>query len=48
MTKAILADGLESLLARERETQAFLATTADHQEGMAAFLAKRPPRFVGR
>jgi enoyl-CoA hydratase/carnithine racemase len=48
MTKALLADGLDALLDREREQQAVLFQTADHAEGKAAFLAKRPPRFVGR
>jgi enoyl-CoA hydratase len=34
----------------ELEQQSFVALfgTADEQEGVAAFLAKRPPRFEGR
>ena len=38
-----LAEGL----AREREAFAALAATHDRNEGIAAFLEKRPPRFTG-
>jgi enoyl-CoA hydratase/carnithine racemase len=48
MTKAVLAEGFDALLDRERELQATLFLTADHAEGKAAFAAKRPPRFEGR
>ena len=34
-------------LAAEREQQAIAGRTADHVEGVAAFVAKRPARFVG-
>jgi 2-(1,2-epoxy-1,2-dihydrophenyl)acetyl-CoA isomerase len=47
-TKALLAEGLDALLDREREQQAMLLLTEDHAEGKAAFAAKRAPRFAGR
>lgn len=48
MTKALLAEGLDALLDRERDIQAALFMTADHAEGKAAFMAKRASRFTGR
>jgi 2-(1,2-epoxy-1,2-dihydrophenyl)acetyl-CoA isomerase len=39
---------LEQQLAVEAELQAQAAETEDYQEGRAAFLAKRKPRFFGR
>jgi 2-(1,2-epoxy-1,2-dihydrophenyl)acetyl-CoA isomerase len=39
---------LEQQLATEAELQARAAETEDYQEGRAAFLAKRKPRFIGR
>ena len=39
---------LESGLALERELQQRLFTSEDAQEGIAAFLEKRPPDFPGR
>ncbi len=33
---------------REAEAMAACATTADHREGVAAFVEKRAPRFIGR
>ncbi|MQY21525.1 enoyl-CoA hydratase [Nocardia macrotermitis] len=38
---------LEQALQLEREGQAELFETADVQEGIAAFAAKRPPQFLG-
>lgn len=39
---------LEQQLAVEAELQAQAAETEDYQEGRAAFLEKRKPRFIGR
>ncbi len=47
MTRQHLADGLDAALDWEREAQSALFLTADHAEGKAAFLAKRPPVFSG-
>ncbi len=50
--KALLDDGqhrdLESALRAEVATQGEMIATADHREGVAAFLEKRPPRFTGQ
>ncbi len=43
-----LANDLYDQLAAERELQVKAADTEDCREGIAAFLAKRPPRFTGR
>jgi 2-(1,2-epoxy-1,2-dihydrophenyl)acetyl-CoA isomerase len=47
LTKQFLARELDAALGWEREAQSALFQTADHAEGKAAFLAKRPPRFSG-
>lgn len=39
---------LETALEREAEGQTLCGYTADHKEGVAAFLGKRAPRFTGR
>jgi 2-(1,2-epoxy-1,2-dihydrophenyl)acetyl-CoA isomerase len=39
--------GLEDALAYEAALQGIAGRTADHREGVAAFLEKRPPRFRG-
>jgi 2-(1,2-epoxy-1,2-dihydrophenyl)acetyl-CoA isomerase len=39
---------LEDTLATEAKVQAEAARTADHLEGVRAFLEKRPPEFIGR
>ena len=48
MTKSYLAQGLADALEWERNAQSVLFLTADHAEGKAAFVAKRPPVFQGR
>ncbi len=45
MTKQYLAAGLDAALDWERDAQSTLFLTADHAEGRAAFLGKRPPTF---
>jgi 2-(1,2-epoxy-1,2-dihydrophenyl)acetyl-CoA isomerase len=47
MTKSYLAHGLAEALEWERNTQSTLFLTADHAEGKAAFLGKRPAKFTG-
>ena len=47
LTKQYLAAGLDAALDWEREAQSGLFLTADHAEGKAAFLLKRPPSFRG-
>ena len=39
---------LEDALTLERDVQRELGQSADYREGVAAFLAKRPPRFTGK
>ena len=48
LTKSILNKGLDDLLAREREVQAMLLGSADHEEGKSAFFDKRRPNFAGQ
>lgn len=47
LTRQWLAAGLDAALDWEREAQSGLFLTADHAEGKAAFLQKRPARFSG-
>ena len=47
LTRQWLAAGLDAALDWEREAQSSLFLTADHAEGKAAFLQKRPARFSG-
>lgn len=51
-TKKILhetkADELEHVLKLETKAQVALRETEDHQEGIQAFVEKRPPKFIGK
>ena len=40
--------GFDEALRRERADQREVGRTADHRKGLAAFLAKRAPRFTGQ
>jgi 2-(1,2-epoxy-1,2-dihydrophenyl)acetyl-CoA isomerase len=48
LIQAGLADTLESQMEREARSILDAVRSEDGREGIAAFLAKRPPRFVGR
>ncbi len=45
---AAFSTSLEQGLEAERQGARLCFTTADQKEGMAAFVEKRPPRFIGR
>jgi 2-(1,2-epoxy-1,2-dihydrophenyl)acetyl-CoA isomerase len=45
--RALTAD-LKDILEAERTTQSIVATSEDHQEGVAAFKEKRQPMFKGK
>jgi 2-(1,2-epoxy-1,2-dihydrophenyl)acetyl-CoA isomerase len=41
-------NGFDIMLNRERDLQNLAGQTVDHREGIAAFLSKRSPNFIGR
>jgi 2-(1,2-epoxy-1,2-dihydrophenyl)acetyl-CoA isomerase len=43
-----MSTDLETALADEANYQGIVGRSADHAEGLAAFLEKRPPRFTGK
>ncbi len=47
LTRSVLASGLDDVLLREREIQAMLFSSTDHEEGKSAFFEKRTPSFKG-
>jgi enoyl-CoA hydratase/carnithine racemase len=47
LTRSVFASGLDEVLLREREIQAMLFSSTDHDEGKAAFFEKRAPVFKG-
>lgn len=47
LTRSVLASGLDDVLLREREIQAMLFSSTDHDEGKAAFFEKRAAVFKG-
>ena len=48
LLRANLSASLEEALAAEAAAQVEVGRTADHLEGVAAFVQKRPPKFQGR
>jgi len=47
LTRSVFAAGLDDVLLREREIQAMLFSSTDHDEGKTAFFEKRTPVFKG-
>ena len=47
LTRSVFASGLDDVLLREREIQAMLFSSTDHDEGKSAFFDKRTPLFKG-
>ena len=47
LTRSVFAAGLDEVLLREREIQALMFSSIDHDEGKSAFFEKRTPVFKG-
>jgi 2-(1,2-epoxy-1,2-dihydrophenyl)acetyl-CoA isomerase len=47
LTRSVFASGFDDVLLREREIQAMLFSSTDHDEGKSAFFEKRTPVFKG-
>ena len=47
LTRSVFASGFDEVLLREREIQAMLLSSTDHDEGKSAFFEKRTPLFKG-
>jgi 2-(1,2-epoxy-1,2-dihydrophenyl)acetyl-CoA isomerase len=47
LTRSVFTSGLDDVLLREREIQAMLFSSTDHDERKSVFFEKRAPVFKG-